>query len=126
MAEADRARFREGIGLFNEGRFWHAHEAWEAVWRRKPGEWEYFFKGLIQAAAAFHQLERGRYRGTAHHLDNACAKLAPFAPEYLGVDTGALLRALEICRAESRRLGPGGMDRFPRRRIPKIAVRGQV
>ena len=30
--EADRL-FREGIALFNGVRYWHAHEAWETMWR---------------------------------------------------------------------------------------------
>jgi predicted metal-dependent hydrolase len=48
--------FNRGIQLFNAGKFWHAHEAWEQVWRRHHEDSRLFMQGLIQMAAAFHLL----------------------------------------------------------------------
>ncbi len=120
MGEEDWARFREGIELFNAGSFWHAHEAWEAVWRRKTGDCTFFFKGLIQAAAAYHQLEQGKFRGMMTHFDNARAKLVPFAPEYLGVRVDALLESLDRSRHEAERLGKTGLQPCPRTPVARI------
>jgi predicted metal-dependent hydrolase len=56
--------FNRGIHLFNERKFWHAHEAWEQVWRRHPEDSCLFIQGLIQMAAAFHLLiDKKRYAG---------------------------------------------------------------
>lgn len=92
MAVADWEDFRRGIALFNGGQFWHAHEAWEAVWRRQRAHPSHmFFKGLIQLAAAHHQRDHGRHEGMLIHFERARAKLAPFAPRFLGVDVQSVL-----------------------------------
>jgi hypothetical protein len=36
-AEADRL-FARGVADFNGVRYWHAHEAWETLWRAAPDE----------------------------------------------------------------------------------------
>ena len=33
--DADRL-FWQGVALFNGARYWHAHEAWETLWRAAP------------------------------------------------------------------------------------------
>jgi predicted metal-dependent hydrolase len=48
---------REGMQLFDEGRFFEAHEAWEAHWLAENDEpRRRLLQGLIQIAAAFHKL----------------------------------------------------------------------
>jgi uncharacterized membrane protein YccC len=45
---------REGVGRFNRGEFFAAHEAWEEIWRSTTPEPRELFQGLVQLAAAFH------------------------------------------------------------------------
>jgi len=59
--EIDRL-FRDGVSLFNGGRYWHAHEAWETLWRAAPDDGREFYQGLIQIAAGLLHLQR-RNRG---------------------------------------------------------------
>lgn len=120
LSAEDRRRFREGVDLFNSGKFWHAHEAWEDVWRRRPGACDSFFKGLIQAAAAFHQMGRGRYRGTTLHFERSLAKLEPYAPSFLGVNVAALLDDLNRDYRRARSAGPAGMASLARETVPRI------
>ena len=48
---------REGARLFDERRFFEAHEAWEARWLVETDERRrLLLQGLIQIAAAFHKL----------------------------------------------------------------------
>ena len=49
-ADADDL-FRRGVALFNGVRYWHAHEAWETLWRAAPDDERDFYQGLIQLAA---------------------------------------------------------------------------
>src|ERR1700730_8833049 len=43
---------QRGIDIFNSGRYWDAHEAWELEWKPDPkGPDAGFYKGLIQVAA---------------------------------------------------------------------------
>ena len=90
LTAQDRTDFHRGIRLFNQARFWEAHEAWEAVWLRHPEDGRFFIQGLIQAAAAYHQLRRRIYRGFRIHLRRAQERLVLFPDRFLGVDVAGL------------------------------------
>lgn len=48
----NRDKFKEGVELFNTGRFFEAHEAWEEIWLKDKESLEgRFLIGLIQYAA---------------------------------------------------------------------------
>lgn len=120
-AEADLDLFLAGLARFNAGDHYGAHEAWEDLWLRSRGAARPFYQGLIQAAAAFHHLGRGRPRPAARLLDAAAARLAPFAPAFLGVAVGPLLVDLGRARAHAGETGPAASaDREPAR-PPTIA-----
>ncbi len=93
ISREERERlFRTGIDLFNHGRFFAAHEAWEEIWRSTTPEPRDLFQGLIQVAAALHQhLDLRRTEGPRRTLAKARRRLEPFAPEALGLDVGDLL-----------------------------------
>jgi|ERR1700710_406987 len=98
-AERDRL-FRDGVELFNSGRFFAAHEAWEEIWRSTTPEPKDLFQGLIQTAAALHQfLDLHRVEGPRRTLAKARRRLEPYAPEALGIDIADLLK--QIGRWES-------------------------
>lgn len=101
LTARDRTDFHRGVRLFNQGRFWEAHEAWEAVWLRHPEDGRFFIQGLIQLAAAYHQLRRRIFRGFLIHLRRAQERLVLFPDLFLGVDVAGL-------RKEIRRALPPG------------------
>ena len=113
MSAEDWADFEKGVRLFNCREHWESHEAWEQVWRRHKEPSRIFFQGLIQLAAAYHQLRRGIYHGTVKHYNNSYFKLKQFPDRFLGVDVGALRRKIEQGLAEVERLGQERMDEFP-------------
>lgn len=90
LTARDRTDFHRGIRLFNQARFWEAHEAWEAVWLRHPEDGRFFIQGLIQLAAAYHQLRRGIHRGFLIHLRRAQERLVLFPDRFLSVDVGGI------------------------------------
>lgn len=121
MSPEDWAEFEHGVRLFNSAKFWHSHEAWEQIWLRHREDERLFFQGLIQLAAAYHQLlVKGSHRGLLNNFDKAYAKLEVFQPEYLGVHVKPLLKFIEEGKKEAARLGPEGMQRFDRNLIPKL------
>jgi predicted metal-dependent hydrolase len=93
LSPEERARFfQEGIALFNQGRFFEAHEAWEEIWRSTTPEPRDLFQGLIQIAAALHQfLNLNRIDGPRRTLAKARRRLEPYAPIALGIDVEDLL-----------------------------------
>ena len=95
------AAYLDGIRLFNEGRFWDAHEALEEVWRPLPtsAPERRFYQGLILMAAACLHLERAKTapeRSTRPALRcyrSGLEKLEGYPDVYLGLDLEALRRA---------------------------------
>ena len=89
-AEADRL-FRRGVALFNGVRYWHAHEAWETVWRAAPEEERDFYQGLIQIAAGLLHLQRRNLRGAQNKLREGVDRLRPYMPARRGVFINELI-----------------------------------
>lgn len=88
--EADRL-FRRGVALFNGVRYWHAHEAWETLWRAAPDEERDFYQGLIQVAAGLLHLQRRNLRGARNKLAEGLAKLEQYQPAHRGVFVNELI-----------------------------------
>jgi predicted metal-dependent hydrolase len=88
--EIDRL-FRRGVALFNGVRYWHAHEAWETLWRAAPEEERPFYQGLIQVAAGLLHLQRRNARGARNKLAEGLAKLRPYEPVHRGILVNELM-----------------------------------
>ena len=122
MAHRDRPRIAElvseGARLFDEGRFFEAHEAWEARWLAESDETQrLLLQGLIQIAAAFHKLVDKNAPGPAASLyAKGLAKLDRCPVETTGP---ALARFREDVRSCAAALAAG---RFERAMIPKCGV----
>ncbi len=94
MAPDSSDHFAAGVDLFNAGRFFEAHEAWEQVWMRCAGAEKVGIQGLIQAAAAMVHLERGNREGAQSLYEKSREKLAVLPETYCGLDIGDFRRAL--------------------------------
>jgi predicted metal-dependent hydrolase len=95
-----RRLIREGIEQFHRGEFFAAHETWEEVWRSTTPEPRTLFQGLIQVAAALHQLlDLHRHEGPRRTLAKARRNLEPYAPVALGLDIGQLLDSVGLWQA---------------------------
>jgi predicted metal-dependent hydrolase len=73
-------RLQPGRLAFNGGRFFEAHELWEAVWLDLEGDHRTFVQGLIQIAAGLHHLQRGRSRPAARLIARGVEKLSRGIP----------------------------------------------
>ena len=83
--------FQRGLALFNGVRYWHAHEAWETLWRAAPDEDRDFYQGLILIAAGLLHLQRRNLRGARNKLSEGVTKLTPYEPSYQGIFVNELL-----------------------------------
>ena len=110
-----------GIELFNAGRYWDAHEAWEEVWmtdRRGPDAG--FYKGLIQVAAGCLHYGRRNRRGAVNKWRSGAGYLRPYVPRHHGIDLAALVAATD---ANREALESGG---WPELEMPLIALARQL
>lgn len=84
---------------FNEGRYFPAHEAWEAAWRQNKGTPDAeFFKGLAQLGAGYVHLLRGNAHGAVTLLGRAASRLKSYGGVHLDIDCTAIV---ERCTSDS-------------------------
>ncbi len=95
MAKAD-PRFIEGLKLFNHQEYFECHEVIEELWLETPKLDEYrdLYKGVIQAAAAIYQEQRGIESGALGLHRTAVQYLAKYAPDALGLSVSPLIDGL--------------------------------
>lgn len=121
MTAQDWEDYLEGWRLFNDGRFWHAHEAWEAVWRRHPEESRIFFQGIVQLTAACDLIVvKQRYGGAFANLRKSHQILALFPSPFLGIRPLALLEMIQSLRAEMERVGTDNLASFNHGVLPRV------
>ena len=87
--------FEKGIDLFNEGKFFECHEAWEEVWKRSEGDAKLFYQGIIQAAVAILHAQRGNLTGAASLYGKSSAKIDHLPAEHMGIALGELRDGLK-------------------------------
>tara|TARA_B100000925_G_scaffold148932_1_gene111800 strand:+ start:1677 stop:2054 length:378 start_codon:yes stop_codon:yes gene_type:complete len=88
-----------GIEHFNEGRFWHAHEDWEALWISLKGnaskELIDGVQGIIQIAAMLLNHQRKKARGVVSLWVKSSAKLTPVIDGLFDLDIASLYAECE-------------------------------
>lgn len=99
LSGEQRKHFEEGIRLFNSGKYWEAHEAWEDVWKamtdRPEDDGEIILRGLIQLTAGLHGLSQGKRGGGRSNLQKAREKLSLFPRRFLGVDLDRIVFSIQ-------------------------------
>ena len=83
-----------GVEHFNAGRFWHAHEDWEHLWKSLKGNASQELidgvQGIIQIAAMLLNHEREKVRGVTNLWTKSSAKLEPVIDGLFGIDIASL------------------------------------
>ena len=95
-------RFIQGLELFKKNQFFECHEVIEDLWLETPESDAHrdLYKGVIQAAAAIYQFERGILSGARGLYKSAVAYLEKYRPSALGLDVDELIRELQTRLAE--------------------------
>ena len=130
LAEACKGKLHrkaeEGIRLFDDKEYWHAHEALEEAWLDEPGPARHLYKGILQAGVAYLQVQRSNFVGVMKMHRRSQVWLNPWPEHCLTIDVGQLKSDLEKVIEEARRLGPEQLEEFdlsllrPIRRVPAI------
>ncbi len=105
-------RLERGRLLFNEGRYFEAHEVWEEAWLVEGGAMKILLQGLIQIAAGCHKAGEGQPGGCARLIGAGLEKLgggetlAPGVPGFARAMAAVHERAMRWQRGESDGIGP--------------------
>ena len=102
----------KGIQLFNESKYFEAHEALELAWRREVGDVRNLYKGIIQAAVFYLHITRKNYPGAIKVYQRCMKWLAPWPDVYLGIHIGQLKKDLEITASKVLALKPNTSEHF--------------
>ena len=98
LNETQQSLFIEGCNLFNDGKLWHAHEAWEDLWKSlkplgKRVETD-AVQGIIQIAALLYNYEREKIRGVVNMASKLLVRLSGVEHGIWGVDVSKLRTSL--------------------------------
>ncbi len=113
------ARLREGITLFNQGKFFDSHEVLESFYHETGQENKPFLEGLIGLAAAYRLFcDFGEIKGAVRLIYQALIRLENYQPAFLQVQVKELCQSAEAWAkaAEAAGAQPSASD------IPKIKL----
>jgi predicted metal-dependent hydrolase len=107
--EALHPRARRGILLFNQGKYFEAHEELEAAWKEEAGSIRRLYQGILEAAVTYLHITRGNYAGAVKVYGRSMRWLKDWPEICQGVDVGQLRADLGAAIAEVHRLGETGL-----------------
>ncbi len=116
-------RFKKGLELFNEGKFYECHEVIEGLWLETNGKYKDFYKGVIQAAVALHHLKRWNLNGAKHLFRTSTRYLTKYKPCALGLNVEKLIDDMKTCFVGIGSLKLKKKYSVDRKLIPKLEWR---
>ena len=119
-------RAREGLILFNEGKYFEAHEELEAAWKDEKGKIRKLYQGILQAGVTYLHITRGNYAGAIKVYGRSMRWLRQWPETCRGVEVGQLRHDLDAAIEEVQRLGESRIAEFNRDLLqPVIWKEGQ-
>lgn len=104
----------EGIALFNKQDFFEAHEVLEHAWNEEAGPARELYRGLLQVAVAYLQIERGNYTGALKMFLRLRQWLDPLPDVCRGIHVAQLRDDALAARQALEALGPERIGEFDR------------
>ncbi|MBW6473674.1 MAG: DUF309 domain-containing protein [Anaerolineaceae bacterium] len=83
-------RAKKGIQLFNQKKFFAAHEELELAWRDEPGTIRDLYRGILQIGVAYYHIQHRNFTGAQKMFVRAEKWLASYSGHYLGINVGKL------------------------------------
>lgn len=108
--------FDKAVALFDEHRFFEAHEFLEYIWKHEavdPADRD-FWKGVTQVAVGCCHTQRGNDTGAGRLLERAATYLEAYPACHRGVDKEALTQAALRVAGDIERHGAGPELDFPK------------
>ena len=104
----------EGIRLFNEGKYFEAHEELEIAWKEERGKIRELYQGILEAGVTYLHIRRGNYRGAIKVYGRSMKWLRKWPALCRGVNVAQLRDDLEAAIAQVERLGETRITDFDR------------
>lgn len=121
LMDLDRGLFA-GSSLFNQGRYFEAHDRWEDLWRLSQGVDRHLFQGLVNLAVALKKGFEGNSNGMVRLLFRASRLLEPCEPSCRNIDIVVLRKFISRLADFAMEWQEGGSREIPQKDIPILPV----
>ena len=95
----------EGIRLFNQGKYFVAHESLEDAWHIEPDPDRRLYQGMLQAGIAYMHARNQHAKGVFSMYERCRVWLWPWPDHCRTIDVGQMKTDLETLVEEVKRLG---------------------
>lgn len=102
----------EGMILFNEGKFFEAHEELETAWREETGAIRDLYRGILQVAVTYLHIRRGNYEGAVKVYGRSQKWLNGWSEVCRGIKVGDFRANAARVMQEVQRLGKEDLGAF--------------
>jgi len=111
----------EGLRLFNESRYFEAHEELEAAWKDEKGKIRELYQGILEAGVTYLHITRGNVRGAIKVYGRSMKWLKQFPETCRGVEVERLRKDLTAAVEEVKRLGEERISEFNRELLKPVS-----
>ena len=112
---------KNGIDKFNRGEYYACHDDLEEAWRQDDSPGRDLYRGILQVAIAYFQIERDNFRGAMKMLLRLRQWLDPLPPICRGVNVEKLRQEVEVVQTALVALGEDQTGDFDRSLFNPIA-----
>ena len=99
MREVDKEifdnTFSKALNLFNEQKWYEAHDAFEDIWNTLDGDERQIIQGILQVSVSQFHLSRGNFNGATILLGEGLGRIKTRTSVNLGVDLVSFCNALD-------------------------------
>ncbi len=110
----------KGLQMFNKGEYFEAHEFLEDAWNEDSSPSRNVYKGVLQVAVAYLQIERSNYRGAIKMFLRSRQWLSPLPDTCRGINIAQLRQDAERVHRQILDLGPAGIEKFNRSQFSPV------
>lgn len=102
----------EGMKLFNEGKFFEAHEELETAWKNETGTVCELYRGILQIAVTYLHITRGNYDGAVKVYGRSLKWLKDWPDVCRGIQVKRFRDEANLVMIELEGLGKENIGRF--------------
>ena len=93
--ESFEDNFLNALNLFNNQKWYEAHDAFENIWNTLDGDERQIIQGIIQVSVSQFHLSKGNYNGATILLGEGYGRIKNRTNINLGIDLETLCKCLE-------------------------------
>jgi hypothetical protein len=116
----------QGLRLFNEGKYFEAHEALEVAWLEEKGKVRDLYRGILQVGVEYLHITRRNYNGAVKLYKRSQRWLKDWPAVCRGIYVDELRRDAEAAINEVIRLGEKKIGEFDLRLLKPVRWREQA